>query len=321
MALAFRHWLDTWLQPAESSRPGPLVLGHRRVFILPSSHGYLFMVVLVVMLAGSVNYSLSLGFVLTFLLGSLAINGIIYTYRNLANLRVSPMRTQPVFAGENALFPVRIENPTHVERCSLEASIAKGAATMVDVSAHGDAVVTLEVATTARGRMSLPRITLQTKFPLGLFRAWSYALIESNCVVYPRPEQQEAPLPAALSDRGGGLVSAHGTEDFAGLRAYHPGDSPRRIAWKADARDQGLLTKVFSGQTESTLWLDWSQLPSTLDVEGRLSRLTRWVLTADAEHLTYGIRLPTQTIDPGTGSTHRTRCLEALALYQHERPA
>lgn len=188
MALAFRRWLDSWLYPAEGAHAGPLVLGHRRVYILPNSHGYLFVVVLLVMLAGSVNYSLSLGFVLTFLLGGLGINGMIYTYRNLANLRISPMRTQAVFAGENAQFPIRIDNPTCVERHALEVGVAKEPMTLTDVTAQSEAVVTLSVATERRGRMALPRVTLRTRFPLGLFRAWSYALINSHCIVYPRAE-------------------------------------------------------------------------------------------------------------------------------------
>ena len=38
------------------------------------------------MLTGSMNYSLSLGFMLTFLLAALGVNSILYTFRNLARL-------------------------------------------------------------------------------------------------------------------------------------------------------------------------------------------------------------------------------------------
>ena len=47
------------------------------------------------MLTGSINYNLSLGFVLTFLLAALQMNAMIYTFRNLANLRVSGGRARP----------------------------------------------------------------------------------------------------------------------------------------------------------------------------------------------------------------------------------
>jgi uncharacterized protein (DUF58 family) len=113
-----------------------------------------------------------------------------------------------------------------------------------------------------------------------------------------------------------------GNDDFAGLRAYHPGDSPRRIAWKADAREQGLLSKLFTGHADAHIWLDYDQLPASLGVEERLSRLTRWVLDADAARIPYGLRLAPTVIEPGNGTAHRLRCLRALALYgTEEQPA
>jgi hypothetical protein len=108
MPAALRRWVDTWVYQLRGPQHGALVLEHRRVYILPVSHGYLYALVLLIMLAGSINYQLSLGFVLTFLLAGLGINGILYTFRNLANLRVSAGRTRSVFVGQNAEFPLRM---------------------------------------------------------------------------------------------------------------------------------------------------------------------------------------------------------------------
>jgi uncharacterized protein (DUF58 family) len=321
MPLALRRWIDTWLYQLRGPQPGPFVLGHRRVYILPTSHGYVFALVLLLMLAGSVNYALSLGFILTFLLAGLGLNGILYTFRNMANLRISTGAPEAVFAGETAQFPLRIENPTAVARVALEAVSAAGSVHGFDVAAGTDAYVRIAIPARNRGRLSVGRVMLQTRYPLGLFRAWSYFEPDLTCVVYARPEDPPAPLPAPEGERGEGAVSALGNEDFAGLRTYHAGDSPRRIAWKADARDQGLLSKVFSGHAETELWLDWSAPPPALDVEARISRLTRWVLDADASGIAYGLRLPDALIEPSTGTAHREHCLETLALYRHERPA
>ena len=318
MPLALRRWLDTWLYQLRGAQSGPVVLVHRRVFILPVSHGYLYCVVLLIMLAGSINYSLSLGFVLTFLLAGLAINGILHTFRNLANLRVLAMRPRSVFVGQTAEFPLRIENPTDVARASIDVSSGKLTVSVVDVPAHAEALVSIAVPAERRGLLHLDRVTLLTRFPLGLFRAWSYCQFDVDCLVFPKPESPAALLPPPSGERGEGAASALGTEDYAGLRSYHAGDSPRRIAWKADAREQGLLTKIFSGRAETHLWLDWAALPATFDVEARLSRLTRWVLEADAVDCAYGLRIPGTTIEPDIGADHRTRCLEALALYDHE---
>ena len=321
MPLALRRWIDTWLYQLRGPQPGPFVLGHRRVYILPTSHGYVFFLVLLLMLAGSVNYALSLGFVLTFLLAGLGLNGILYTFRNLANLRIASGRPSAVFAGEVAQFPLRIENPTAVSRAALETVSAAGTLYGFDVPAEAETVVPIAIPARERGRLAIGRVMLQTRYPLGLFRAWSYLEPSMECVVYARPEHPPAPLPLPSGDRGEGAAAAVGNEDFSGLRAYHAGDSPRRIAWKADARDQGLLSKVFSGHAETHLWLDWAALPSTLDLEACICRLTRWVLEADAAGIAYGLRVAGIVIEPSTGAQHRAHCLETLALYPHDQPA
>jgi uncharacterized protein (DUF58 family) len=136
-----------------------------------------------------------------------------------------------------------------------------------------------------------------------------------RCLVYPRPDDGRLPLPEPAGGRGEKRVAGGGSDDFAGLRAYQTGDSPRHIDWKAAARGQGLQTKVFSGRAAAELWLDWNQLPPGLDLESRLSRLTRWVLLADQDGLRYGLRLPGMELAPDTGEPHRLACLRELALY------
>ncbi|MCC6530983.1 MAG: DUF58 domain-containing protein [Burkholderiales bacterium] len=318
MILRLRRFIDTRLFQLRGPQAGPIVLVHRKLYILPTSHGVVYFLVLLLMLAGSVNYTLSLGFVLTFLLAGLGLNGILYTFRNMANLRIAATRPRPVFAGERAQFVLRVENQSSVERFGLEALAPSGEVATFDVPANQETLVAIELPAPARGRLPLGRVTLQTRFPLGLFRAWSYLELDVACIVYPRPESPAQPLPPPLSDHGEGAASLVGNEDFAGLRAYHAGDSPRRIAWKADARGQGLLSKVFSGRAETQLWLDWASLPAHLDREARLSRLTRWVLEADAAECAFGLRLPNQTIEPAAGPGHRSHCLQTLALFERD---
>lgn len=315
MQLALRRWIDRWLFQHRGPQPGPIELVHRRVFIVPTAHGLTYFVVLLLMLAGSINYSLSLGFVLTFLLGSLALNGMLYTFRNLANLRVSALRPQPAFAGDRVQFVLRVENPARIARFGIEAIPGAGEPVLFGAPPTEETQVPLVLPAPKRGLMPLGRVMLRTRFPLGLFRAWSYVDLDVACVVYPRPENPAHPLPPPSGEHGEGAPAATGNEDFAGLRPYQPGDSTRRIDWKAEARGSGLMTKMFSGHADTHLWLDWQALPSALNVEDRLSRLARWVLDADAAGAAYGLRLPGTTVAPDTGPAHRDECLRALALH------
>jgi uncharacterized protein (DUF58 family) len=52
-----------------------------------------------------------------------------------------------------------------------------------------------------------------------------------------------------------------------------------------------------------------------LPLERRISRLTRWVLDAEAAGLRYSLKLPGVQIPTATGPAQRARCLEALALF------
>jgi len=294
------------------------VLVQRRVFILPTRQGLTFATVLLVMLAGSINYSLGLGFVLTFLLGAFGVNGMIYTFRNIANLRITGGRARPVFAGDTAQFTIHLENRGNTDRHAIGLAHRGGPESFVDVAARSAMPATAAVRATRRGVLRPGRLTLFTRFPLGLYYAWAYVDLDLRCIVYPRPAPPGPPMPPAAASPGAGAERGQGQEDFSGMRQYHRGDSPRHIAWKVAARDQGLLTKQFTGRAETELWLDWALLPRQMGVEERLSLLARWVLDAHAAGLTYGLRLPGATIEMAAGEAHRDRCLETLAVFEND---
>jgi uncharacterized protein (DUF58 family) len=293
---------------------GTVVLSQRRVYILPTRYGLLFAVALALMLVGSINYQLSLGYILTFLLAGMGVVSILHTYRNLAHLAVSAGRVEPAFAGGAVRFHLHLDNPGRFDRVAITASFAAAAETF-DVPARGAAATTLALPALHRGWLQLPRVTVETRYPVGLWRAWSYVQPDMKALVYPRPDDSALPPPTYIPDHGDAAHAGTGSDDFAALRPYQPGDSPRHIAWKSAAREQLLLTKVFAGRGASELWLDFAALTTSLDVESRLSRLTRQVLLAEGEGVAYGLRLGGRELGPDLGESHCDACLKALALF------
>ena len=316
---AILNRMAAWLFQFRGPQHGEIVLVQRRIFILPTRAGLVFGIVLLLMLSGSINYSLSLGFILTFLLAALAISAMLHTFRNLAGLRITAARAHSVFAGQAAHFGVCLHNPTQADRYSVALTHSRSDPHIVNIPAEQSVIATTSVPAPRRGILRPGRMTLATRFPVGLYTAWSYIEFDTHCVVYPRPAPPGLPLPLLMPSGGEGGGSAQGHEDFAGLRQYHPGDSARHIAWKAAARGQGLLTKQFSGHAAAQLWLSLDLLPGNLDLEETLGRLARWVLDADANGHAFGLELPRVTIPLGTGEAHRERCLEALALFEPGR--
>jgi uncharacterized protein (DUF58 family) len=311
-----RPRLAAWFQSADRVERGAILLGHRRVYILPSRLGLFFGAALLILLVGSINYAMSLGFALTFLLTGMGLAGMVHTTRNLARLTVRPARVDPVFAGEQARFHLVLDNGSNHDRPEIVLrQLESGAQCRVDVGAGAAVEAELAVPAQRRGWLPLGRVSLETRFPVGLFRAWSYVRPDSRCLVYPRPEHGALPPHAPSSQAGGARAHAHGSDDFSGLRAYQITDSPRHVAWKSAARSDDMLTKQFAGEATTELWLDFASLPATLDLEARLSRLTGWVLAAERGGALYGLRLPGVEIAPERGDSHRNTCLEALALY------
>jgi uncharacterized protein (DUF58 family) len=309
--------LTNWWYGFAPPEPATIVLSHRRVYIVPSRLGLLFGGVLLILLMGSINYTLSLGFALTFLLAGTGLAGMVQTARNLARLAVQAGRAEPAFAGERALYRLVLANGAEFDRPEiLLRHVASGVQCRVDVPAAGSAEAVLAVPAARRGWQPLGRVMLETRFPLGLFRAWSFVEPECRCLVYPRPEPGALPPPAPSLQAGGARAHAQGSDDFSGLRDYQPTDSPRHVAWKSAARNENMLTKQFAGEAVAELWLLLSDLPTSLGLEARLSRLAGWVLAAERSGAHYGLRLPGTELAPARGDAHRSACLEALALYQ-----
>ena len=309
----FANWMYGFTPPER----GTVVLVHRRVYIVPTRLGWLFACTLAILLVGSINYALALGFGLTFLLAGMGIAGMVQTARNLARLAVNTGRVEPVFAGESAQFRLYLDGRAAFDRPAILARhLAGGSQLVLDIPARGIGEVVLSVPAPNRGWQPLGRVMLETRFPLGLFRAWSYVEPESRCLVYPRPER--SPMPPASGEAAAGALRSPvpGNDDFAGLRAYQPSDSPRHVAWKAAARSGDMLTKQFAGEAGAELWLDWQRLPATLAVETRVSRLAGWVLDAERSGALYGLRLPGTELAPSHGEAHRAACLKALALFR-----
>jgi uncharacterized protein (DUF58 family) len=319
-----RKRASKWLFRLRGPEPGEVFLHQRRVFIVPTHPGLLFCVMLIVLFIGSINYNLSLGFAFTFLIAGCALIDMHLTFRNLAHLHLAAGRAAPVFAGEEAQFELYLINRRKHDRYAIwldfVADDRPDLAQAADVAAHATCRVVLSTPAHERGWLQAPRIRLQSRFPLGLLRTWSYWLPDAKALVYPRPEDDGPPLPLAELDKSDAQGQA-GQDDFAGVRSYQAGDSLKRLAWRQIARldlESGgaLVSKHFEGGAATEIAIDFAHLPHSMNTEMKLSRMTRWVIEAETRGLAYAFRLGDITFPAALGPAHREACLRALALYQ-----
>jgi len=292
----------------------PVTCHRRRVYILPTSHGLLFLGILFAMLLGSINYNNNLGFLLVFLLGSIALVSMIHTYRNLLNLTILSISAPPVFAGAM----VRIElmaGAGHTHRTAIGFRIEEDDVSVADIAAGGEQIVGVSAKAQERGIFRPGRIVIWSRYPLGIFRTWAVLKPDVSCLVYPKPVS--GPLAYSSGRKDDGVsenLNRRGVDDFAGLKPYQPGDPINRISWKSLSRGHGMFVREFTGTGGTTVMIDHGKIPGQ-DMEWKLSRMCDMVLKAHAMNAEYGLRLPDQAIPPERGERHRHRCLKALAMY------
>ena len=311
---ALRERVRRWARKRQGGDPAVTTLVSRRIYILPTAVGLVFGLMTFTMLLGSMNYNNNLSFVLTFVLAGLGFVSMHQCQRNLVGLEIAFAGVDPVFAGQAAEFRVAITNHSRTRRPHLQIYVDDTKSRIDDLAPGESRVFHLEIPTDRRGRIRLERFGIRTLFPFELFRAWAWLHMDLSGIVYPAPADVVPEPPASQAAQGHRQHDARGEEDFAGLRRFHDGDSPRHVAWKAYARSGELLSKQFSGADTSSQWFDFEHV-DTPDVEQRLSILTRWIIDADRTQADYGLRLPGREFSPAHGEEHRHRCLEALAFF------
>lgn len=333
-----RRWrdraLERWLY-GRAPDTVPLTLGQRRIYILPSGAGLGFAATLATMLLAAVNYDLGLGYAVVFLLAGVGTLGMGLTYRNLAGLTLTAGPTGNGMAGTTLGVVLRASQRRSEPRPGLGFGFAPtdgdGPTAWLDLAAGSDAEVVLPLAAPKRGPLPIPPIRVESRYPLGLFTAWSIWRPTVSALVYPAPADPAPPLPPQAAGSGARPTrrTQAGNEDFAGLRPRTPADPLRHVAWKLVAR-QGdgerrrseLPLKQFESDAAGELWLRWEDVPPPATglapeqaLEERLAVLCAWVLAADALDAPYGLRLPGTALPPSRGEAHREACLARLALF------
>jgi uncharacterized protein (DUF58 family) len=278
-----------------------------------------FCATLLLLLVVSINYQLSLGFALTFLLAGSAAASMHMAHDSLRGLTLHLKPLVPAFAGDAAVLELVVTNPgrsRHGIGFGLDLGVRPIALAYAEIVAQGQTAVHLSWLAPERGLHALPLVRAESRYPFGLFRAWTIWRPAGRQWVYPRPEAPTPPWPSTAAARGEDKPtqrSGAGSE-FDGVRAYRRGDTLRQVVWKKAARTGEMVSRETAGAVQREMWLQWSQAQLG-EPEARLSRLAAWVVAADAAGHAYGLRLPGAELQPAQGLAHRHAALQALAQW------
>lgn len=300
-----------------SPRSKKITLNQRYIYIIPSRSGVVFLLMLLVMLILAINFQNNLIFAVTFLLGSLFIVTILHTYANLSGLTIQFVRGHNCFLGEQVAFDLLLTAREGRQYESLQLRLRGERGCSADLLDNNTLNLTLYQTTARRGVCQADPLLIETYYPLGLFRAWTWVPVDLAVYVYPRPVAGGELTDLSMVGSGDQASIHQGErlgEEFAGLETFQLGMSLKRVAWKNYARGQGMHAKQYVELSDKRRWLSWQLWPS-LTPEARLSRLAWWVLQLQRTGDEYGLILPNCRIDPDRGESHRVRVLEALACF------
>lgn len=304
----FFYWVDKRAPLASIHK-----LTHKNLYTFPNLQGFLFLGLILVIWVMGTNYQNNLILGLCYLLVSLFVVSILHAYANLAGISIRFISAQPAFAGDKAGFVLELSVDHQRGSEAIQLRWADGDPEPVSLKPGEPQRITLWLDSHERGYLRPGRLLVQSHFPLGIIRCWTWLRLDAKALIYPQPLPVEEPH-ATLGEgkEEGGGQSLRGDE-FSGLRSYVPGDSIKHIAWKQYAQDKGLYTKEYQQLLSAEKWLDWYSLQHPQ--EERLAGLCYWALHYEQQHIVYGLNLPGLQLQPDQGPNHLATVLTTLALF------
>lgn len=305
----YQRWLDRRIPPRKS-----LQLNQGNLFIFLSRQGLYFLLLILLIWIGATNFQNNLIFALSFFLVAVLFVAILQTFANASGLWLRFIDAEPVFAGDVALF--RLELLSTAAHQQLELSWPQQLSVFVTVQPSSPGIVLLPQQTVRRGLLHPGRFRMQTFYPLGIVRCWSWLDLDMAVLVYPKPIEEDYHLCSSGTGDDGARSIAGGDEYFS-LKPYVEGGPRSHIAWKQYAAGRGLLVREYAELHGGEVMLDFSVMTDT-DVEVRLSKLCYCALQLHKQGKAYGLSMPgTPVVAADSGDQQLHTVLTALALYRH----
>jgi uncharacterized protein (DUF58 family) len=209
--------------------------------------------------------------VIWFLLGMYGLARL-WTQRSVQRLEIRRRFEDRAFTGDQVEVRLTVRNASRLplpwlelnESLPLELTASPFPDQAITLGGREERVFTYTLSCRRRGYYTLGPLRMETGDLLGIEERVLLAEEPRHMTVYPRIvslEQLGLPTRSALVSLPSRTPLFEDTSRIMGVRAYQPGDSPRRIHWTATARTGSLVVKQYqpaiSRETLICLDLDW----------------------------------------------------------------
>ena len=347
MAVLQNYW-NKWLNkriPAASQHH----LNHHNIFIFPAKFGLLFLTLCVLLFLLGTNYQNNLMLLLCYFLLAMFLVNLLASYINFARINLQIGKCPEVFVGDNLHIPLWLNANNDdtsqangllhfkfqtIKRKSTFKNRTRHdqQTTLVDANAFTNPI-NLSQKCHQRGKFTLSRVTVESFYPLGLYRCWTHLAFTHQITVFPKPLPCEIQLHVNehnSTKKSGEMANEQaGHDDFSHLKTYQIGEPLNHVAWKQLAKGRGMVSKQFSSIGNQIGWLKLSAAhrnntlshPSNVlkaAIDKELGELCYQVIELSRTQRTFGLDLGAQCIAPNSGAGHRLACLNALAYFPYE---
>jgi uncharacterized protein (DUF58 family) len=335
----WQRWIQKRIPDAQEHQ-----LNHRNIFIFPAKFGAFFLFLCALLFLLGTNYQNNLMLLLCYFLLSVFLVNLLASYINFARIHLQIGKCSEVFVQDNVHLPLWLnansQDPTMPSGLlNFRFKLSKDTAKVKKISSSNNTQVDLDTLTNPvtlsfkcaqRGKLNLPRITVESFYPLGLYRCWTHLAFTHSIMVYPKP------IPCVIKLQVNPQTETKGTgqqanplsghDDFSHLKPYQLGEPLRHVAWKQLAKGRGMVSKHFSSETNQVGWLilsnEFKNNANRLltqqqreKLELALSHLSYQVIELSRTDQTFGLDMGAQSIAPNSGASHRKACLNALAVF------
>lgn len=326
-------------------------LNHNNIFIFPAKFGVLFLSLCLLLFLLGTNYQNNLMLLLCYFLLAIFLVNLLASYINFARIELQIGKCPEVFVDDNLHIPLWLNannddaSPAHgllhfkfqgikqKPRTNIkDKANPLPPSTQIDADTFSNPI-NLSLKCQQRGKLILFRVTVESFYPLGLYRCWTHLAFTHQITVFPKPLPCEIQLHVSAKNsatKSGEIVNEQsGHDDFSHLKTYQVGEPLNHVAWKQLAKGRGMVSKQFSSIGNHIGWLKLStayanktsshgndELAAALEKE--LSELCYQVIELSRTQQTFGLNLGAHCIAPNSGADHRHACLDALANFPDE---
>ena len=265
----------------------PRSVNWRRVFVLPTRHGYMVAFAILGVFAIGVRIQNNMLLLMAIALFVIFMFSLIWSATNLDKFSFMLVGKPYLIAGRAVrvdLAPSGRQRLNDVWLRGTEASDRKR-----PELAYDNRSLSIGFSTDKRGKQDLPPIMVETRFPFGVARAWTY--ISGGEVLV-------APVPDFAGCRSYFQIGHHthaadltGENGADGLDSWQPGTPLNRISWKHFAASDRLLQKSGDEGGANTLFFSYAHV-AHLGHEAALSVLCAAVLQAADLRQNFHLELP-----------------------------